>query len=394
MMKERNFGKIVNESFLILFMILLVFFANKKNELDQRIAVFAINGNKHILAAILLVVVFGLICVNKKNIKVDIVAKLLIIRFVLYLIPCLFVNESSELQIGFIMAVLCSVMAYIVGRENDCSDEFIALVMGAFAIIIALQIFITALIRGVGINSSNLKWWMVIPIGQTNTIGTYFLPMFILVDGLQNTKSGIYRTIFIAIEVLLVASVFFMGSRSTLILLIAYLAVRYLILSRISRAVAIKLLIALPIVLVAVIIFSQDIGAIFKFISQFNLNSLMYTRIRVYQESWDIFCKHIILGRGAYAYEAYDAVMAHNFILESLVENGIIGTVPFLVALILSLKELKSVKRFQNAYFYVVVFILIKSSIEPTFYSATFEIFFWLLVGLGIRKENAEESQY
>lgn len=172
--------------------------------------------------------------------------------------------------------------------------------------------------------------------------------------------------------------------------MVAYLAIRYLApRAKISRQMITRLLIAVPVVLVGVILLLfKNNGVAVQFVSQFSIDSLTYTRFRVYQEALDVFGKHILFGRGAYAYKVFDAVMAHNFILESLIENGVIGSIPFFAALIICLKQMKRIGRFQSTYFYAVIFMLIKALVEPTFYLASFEIFFWLLVGLGLRKEK------
>lgn len=211
MIKAHDFRRIVNELFLILFMLLLLLCVGEESELSKRIVVFTIRGSKHILTAVMLLITFGLTCIRKMRIKTDRVAELLIIRFLLYLIPCLFANENAQLQTGLIAAVACSFMAYTVGKENECSDRFIALALGGAACVISIQVLITAFTRGLNINSSDLKWWMVIPIGQTNAIGTYFLPMMILLDGLKNSKDGFRRYILVLIEVLLIASILLMG---------------------------------------------------------------------------------------------------------------------------------------------------------------------------------------
>ena len=228
MIKVRDFKRIINELFLISFMLILLLCVGEESELSKRIVVFTVKGSKHILTAVILAMTFCLTCIQKMRLKADRVVELLVIRFLLYLIPCLFVRDGSQLQTGLIAAVACSFMAYTVGKENECSDSFIALVLGGAACIISIQIFVTAFTRGLNINSSDLKWWMVIPIGQTNTIGTYFLPMMILLDGLKNTKNGFRRYILVLIEVVLMTSILFMGSRSTLILMAVYLVIRYL----------------------------------------------------------------------------------------------------------------------------------------------------------------------
>lgn len=390
MIKVRDFRRIINELFLISFMLILLLCVGEESELSKRIVVFTVKGSKHILTAVILVMTFGLTCIQKMRVKTDRVEELLIVRFFLYLIPCLLVRDGSQLQIGLIAAVACSFMAYTVGKENECSDGFIALVMGGAACVISVQVLITVFTRGLNINSSDLKWWMVIPIGQTNTIGTYFLPMMILFDGLKNTKEGFCRYILVLIEIILMASILFMGSRSTLILVVVYLAIRYLMLkAKISKQMMTRLLIAVPVVLAGVFLFLfKNNGVASQFASQFSINSLTYTRFKVYQEAMDVFEKYIFFGRGAYSYKVFDAVMAHNFVLESLIENGIIGSIPFFAAVIICIKQLKRIGRFQGTYLYAAILMLIKALMEPAFYLASFEIFFWLLVGLGLREEK------
>ena len=173
MIKVRDFRRIINELFLISFMLILLLCVGEESELSKRIVVFTVKGSKHILVAVILAMTFCLTCIQKMRLKTDRVAEFLVIRFFLYLIPCLFVRDGSQLQIGLIAAVACSFMAYTVGKENECSDSFIALVLGGAACVISIQVLVTVFTRGLNINSPDLKWWMVIPIGQTNAIGTY-----------------------------------------------------------------------------------------------------------------------------------------------------------------------------------------------------------------------------
>ena len=129
MIRVRDFKQVISGAFLIGFFLLLLFCVSGESELSKRIVVFSIEGSKPILAAIMLLLAFCLTCVHGMKVRTDSITKLLIVRFVLYLIPCFFVQESSQLQIGLIAAVACSFMAYSVGKEGICTDKFIAFVM-------------------------------------------------------------------------------------------------------------------------------------------------------------------------------------------------------------------------------------------------------------------------
>lgn len=388
MIKVSQYQRALGKIFLGTFLILLLFVSGQ-SELSNRIVVFTVHGNKNTLSGMLLLLTFCLFLVCGTKIKVDDVTSLLIVRFFLYLIPCVFVEESSQLQFGLIAAVGCSFVAYYLGKRGAYTERFISIAMGSAATIIALQVFITAITRGLSINSEALKWWMVIPIGQTNAIGTYFLPMLILLDGYKNEKQGKWRKILIFIELFLVLSTLFMGSRSTLILTIFYFVLRYFLLKlKFRRKELRNLIIYVFTLMVIVIVFLyNNTEAIMAFLSNFSLYSLTYTRLQVYQEAITVFGQHFIFGRGAYAYSAYDAVMAHNFVLESLIQSGIIGSIPFFLAIYICLKKIYAMKWLQKTYLYAIAFLLLKALMEPTFYLISFEIFFWLIVGLGMSRE-------
>lgn len=89
MIKVRDFRRIINELFLISFMLILLLCVGEESELSKRIVVFTVKGSKHILTAVILAMTFGLTCIQKMRLKTDRVAELLVIRFLLYLIPCL-----------------------------------------------------------------------------------------------------------------------------------------------------------------------------------------------------------------------------------------------------------------------------------------------------------------
>ena len=79
--------------------------------------------------------------------------------------------------------------------------------------------------------------------------------------------------------------------------------------------------------------------------------------------------------------------MVHNFVLESLIQSGIIESIPFFLAIYFCVKKIYAMKWLQKTYLYAIAFLLLKALMEPTFYLISFEIFFWLIVGLGMSRE-------
>lgn len=249
------------------------------------------------------------------------------------------------------------------------------------------QIVHTAIVRNLGAFSDDLKWHMVIPTGQTNTIGTYFIPMFIMIDGLRRLQRRRKKNVFFVIEALLVVLLPLMGSRSTLLITLLYIMIRYIMpRANFTRGTIVRTILSIVgctlILAVAMIVSSPTMES---FQTLFSLYSMTFSRFQVYKESVALFLEYPIFGRGPYSYHAYDAVFSHNFILETLVQQGIVGSIPFIAAIFIVVRRLKRLGRFHATYFYAVVFLLIKGLMEPTFFLLNFEIFFWFFVGAGCR---------
>lgn len=377
--------------FLVIFVFVTLFVANTENELTQRIAVFYLPGAKNYVFAALVAVYF-ILSLFKKNIRVDVVFLLLVLRFALYLIPTFWVSApNAELQIGLIIGVLLGAISYYLGKTAGISDQAFAIVLGIGAVIITIQIISTAIIRNLGVFSSDLKWYMVIPTGQTNAIGTYYIFMFIMFDGFRRVqRHKKRRTVLFVIEAFLIVVLPLMGSRSTLLLILLYVMVRYIMprasftQGAIIRTI-LSIIICILILIVAIIISSSTVEA---FLTLFNYRSMTYTRFEVYKEAFELFLEHPIFGRGPYSYHVYDAVMSHNFIIETLVQQGIVGSIPYVAALIIVLRRIKRTGKFHATYFYAIVFCLFKGLMEPMFFSANFEVFFWFFVGVACRKQK------
>lgn len=61
-------------------------------------------------------------------------------------------------------------------------------------------------------------------------------------------------------------------------------------------------------------------------LGRFGVSTLFSNRINVYKETMELIFQHLLFGRSAYSYHVFDAVKAHNWLLESLVQTGLIGT--------------------------------------------------------------------
>ncbi|MDE6583983.1 MAG: hypothetical protein K2K15_01145, partial [Anaeroplasmataceae bacterium] len=92
----------------------------------------------------------------------------------------------------------------------------------------------------------------------------------------------------------------------------------------------------------------------------------------------------------------FDAVSAHNFILEALIQTGIVGAILYLAILILVIKTFKSIKdkKLKRVALTFLIGVLVQGLAEPALFGLCFDTFFWLCIGFLVgqfRKSQKDE---
>lgn len=399
---KRNLFSIKKSNFTLLYAFILFFIMlfGFNSEVMESSVVFKnlvipyIEINITVVLALLSLGIIVLLLFFDKN-KVDIIMLLLLARIPLYFIPCLYVE--GNFRIGIAYAVVQCAFSYFIGyRYKGEFDKIIKLLL-VFSFAVSFEVFAVLIINNISIFSSSLKWYMVIPMGKSNFISCILLPIFIIVDNYyKDTK---YKILLYLYTIFMSVSVLATGSKLALVLLVMYLGfkvVKALCTNRkMNRRTFTRnavLAFAVIVGVVAVMFAMQEqVGIIIK---KFVENDIFENRLYVYKDTLALISDNVLLGRGAYSYQVFDAVKAHNFILESLVQTGLIGTSIYLFTLYFCYKKInkQSDSKAKQAVLAFMTMYLLQGMAEPNLFGAISDSFFWLIIGIGCSRRIYNEK--
>ena len=351
--------------------------------------------NITIIMATISFVTVGLISVLKSSSKISIIVLLLLVRFILYFLPYFYM--TGEFKIGIAYAMLQCAIAYYIGSSYKTDFSIFVKILLIFSIALAIEVFSVLVINHISIFAVDLKWYMVLPLGKSNYISCILLPIFVLVDRFY--KYG-RRWLMLAYTGFMFAAVVGTGSKGAMILFLGYFVykiIRNMVISKkISRKVLVRSsAVFLVVILVIVLIIQHFHSGISNIVLKFITNNIFENRIKVYYDVVKLIFQHLLLGRSAYSYIAFDATKAHNFLLESLLQTGIIGTLIFVYVLTLLWKKVKYISdestRFAMIGFFCIY--LIQGLYEPNMFGTVSNTFFLLIVGIGCSRNAFYEKR-
>ena len=326
-------------------------------------------------------------CFLSGKLRIDNVALLLFVRIFLYFMAALSI-DNGIFKIGIAYAIVQCFFAYVIGRSYRDDLKTILRVLIAFTFVICVEVFYVLIVNNLSVFSSSLKWYMVLPLGRYNYICCILLPIYALVLNyyLQNRIFIYIYSILIGIATLCT------GSRWGLLVFLLILFAT--VVKEMGKAKVKKksLIVAMGIVLVAsvlVLVNGNRVDYLLSGTIARYEGRIAYSRLLVYKDVLDLFWEHPLLGRSAFSYVAYDAVKAHNFLLESLVQTGILGSIIFLVCLIKVFKLIKkgSPSLSKSFVMFYMVFLL-QGLAEPNMFGASSDFFFWLLLGIFVSQST------
>ncbi len=374
--KRCTINKKINEVIIYLYFIVLLFIHNsEKMSYQGDIFVRYIVGNKSLYIMIIGIIGFLFFLFSKvnKKIKIDDISILLFLRFLFFIIENTIIyilgTVNTEFQTGIILAYLMSFCFYLIGKSEN-NKKLLSNLCFLSSIIIVVQLILTFIGENLSY-TSDLKWWMVIPIGQTNTIGCYLIGMLMYVYCFENnSKKKNIMSIVSLIGIILTYS------RSGLIMYMIFII--FTLINKLkskNQNVKIRTILkTLILICFAAIFIINNIN----FFDRFSVDNLSSSRLKVYKEGIALFSDHILFGIGAYSYHIYDAVKAHNWILESLIETGTIGSILFYILIYKVYKKIKLNSKIMIPFFSIY---LIHGLVEPNLFTVSFDSFFWLLIG-------------
>ena len=262
-------------------------------------------------------------------------------------------------------------------------------------IVIGFQIFYTMFYYKISFFSDSLKWYMVIPLGRSNYISCILLPIYVMINFYLVEKNKILLSLIYSIYIFL--CVLGTGSKWGILLFIIFCVITNIKYFKkiILRKNGVYLFVLIALILFIPFVFNDCVSFIEEIIDKFTSNNIFYNRIQVYKGAIDLIFDNFLFGRSAYYYFIYDASKAHNFILESLIQTGFIGTIIYIIIFVIAIRKVVSIEnRIQrNCFLLFIISYLIQGLAEPNLFGATSYAFFWFIVGFAVsfcynRKEN------
>ncbi len=356
----------------------------------------------YILLCTLTFVIFS----TKKSKYLDLISIILFVRIVLYIIPLLYI-DNVEGYWGNYFAVVVSFFAYLISSQNHNRDisKVINKSITIFLTIISLQIIhLFFILRAkYGILSINLlKFYMVTPIGASNYIACVILPLLMYTYYSDITKKTKLSIIVISLSALLIIQ-----SKNAIFVLVIFMSIKLIVaymrsIRKIRDSSGIKNTILIITIIMIIMLITIIYFTLRYFIIKWNMgmnydntslyetiNALTSNRLNVYVIEIKRWTEHIFLGNGL-TY-VLGQLRSHNWLIDLLVQSGIIGFAIFIIALIYWYKKISRYLNKSNlikSAFYLCIIILLQGLAEVSIFTISIDVLFWFMVGISISEVN------
>lgn len=388
--KKNNVCDIVILVFWCLFFLIHSFVVNEENmssESSERIIIPYINANSTILVLGITLLTLVVLVIFQR-IRFDKIFPVFLIRIALYFIPMLYI--TGEYKWGLACAIFQTMFAYYIGCSYGGNFKKVVNIMIVFSLVMGAEIVSVLLLRNLSIfDIMDIKYYMRLPIGQTNTLGCLIVIIYIVTDVFYaKSRHQIIKTVyFLFLLFCLLAT----GTRSGIILMVLYYVYKFVHFLFVDKVVNVKsfiwkVFLFATLVLITLLVFIYNFDLVVPIIKRFTIDSMSENRIKVYSEVWSWFLMNPILGRSAYSFHAFDASKAHNWLLESLVQTGIVGTAIYLILLYSVYRKTRNIQStvVRKTIRAFIIVTLIHGSVEPNLFSFMLDTFFWFFVGAGV----------
>lgn len=392
--------KIGKYSFIkILFSIILIMFIFN-NGLDNArdLAVFNIPIKYSYVIIIFLefIALLYIIFINKE-IKIDFIAVLLVLKIVLYTFMLLYEPNSIN-NLKPYLSVIQSVILYVImiSIPTYKTKNFIKNFMKFYFIIICVQtIYITISTSLSGVEFWRIKQYVQIPIGGSNFIASTIILLFAFI--ICNEEKGYKSNILIAISII---GMFFTRSKSAIVILVLLIISEFFSFSNIKRNKKkfIMGIFSIMFLIIVIKVLNDNFPDFFNTYTNMYNNLLSDNesgtemafngRFSIYDRAIDILQENFLFGIGL-DYSAVVGMLAHNFILDNMLNAGI-----FNLILLIMYFGICGLRFFQNSKSdnlikgsgKMLFFVLIHGLFEPNIGGFIFDFPMWIIIGIGMRR--------
>ncbi len=392
--------KIGKYSFIkILFSIILIMFIFN-NGLDNArdLAVFNIPIKySYVIITVLEFVALLYILLINKEIKMDIITILLIFKIILFTFILLYDADSIK-NLKTYLSLVQSLILYIImiSIPTENIKGFIKNFMKFYLIVICIQtIYITLNVSLSGTEFWRIKNAVQIPIGGSNYIASTIIMLFAFI--ICNEDKKYKGNILIIITII---GMFFTRSKSAIVILVILIISEFFKLSNIKKDKR-KILIgifAIVFLYIAIRILGDIFPDFFDTYKNMYNNLLLGSesgteaafngRFSIYNRSIDVLKDNFLLGVGL-DYSNIIGILAHNFILDTLLRAGIFNLI--LLSMYFGISGLRF---FENSKYdnlirgagKMLFFVIIHGLFEPNIGGFIYDFPMWIIIGIGMRR--------
>ena len=345
--------------------------------------------------------------IKKDSINADVINFLLLFRIGIYLIPLIYIYNTNGF-FGNYFSVIASLMTYLVFSSKNIDNYSSYNRLIKFIIIIT---FIQTIITAININSTGksiyYKLYMETPIGSSNFIGCIILPMIVFIIFFEEKKY--IKSLIIILGLITLILIRSKNALIVFLIFIVYFLIKKLVKSffnlknYMDKRLSIFLICFISFFILTIAFFivkfvlnkfymgiQLDGNGILKIINAFSSG-----RLDVYLAELTRWSNNPLFG-GGMVYKVGE-MRAHNWIIEALVQSGILGLTVFFILLCIWYRKIKfyiKKDKFIRACFISVIAILLQGLFEVSIFTTSIDILLWIFIGLSISKVNKLKYNY
>ena len=323
---------------------------------------------------------------NIRNMQMDFVSILLLGRCMLFTVGLFFWNNYQNALTRY-LAVIISFIVYTIFYNLDVGEKKFANFCKAIFIVLCIQT-IVASINALGVDTeiNNIKVFIRVPIGGSNYISCFLvllLPIIITLE--ENSK---VRKILLIIGFL---SIIATRSVSGIVCLTLYSIILF---GNIKRKRVLIGGISFIVICISSLLLIQykrpDFFARYLNVLKKVFSGDLTTFFDAFNGRFDIYFAAIhllkdspILGYGVGYANYLLGQLAHNWIIESLLQAGMINLLCVICIWISIFRKCKNKRGLRSAVALklMLILVLIQGLVEPNLFAFSFDFFFWMCVG-------------
>lgn len=329
-----------------------------------------------------------------QDFRLPFVGLLLLLRLFLFTVNTLFIAVERETLFEQVVTTFCAILILAICENQELSVKN---TLTPFLILTDIQLFYSVASKGFNLGKAEIT----AGIGNSNYAATFLL---LCVAYLFFTDKEIFDKIVLCVSVVALLITQSFACYFALVVIIAVWAFEKIDWKS-SASLKKAGIIALAGIFCIVCFFASKIGrpvyqlicTKMEYLFQGNLKNFSSSRTELYAFSFSNIKKHILFGAinnvdTAHALNCrFQGYRTHNFVLESLLLYGIVGSLINAAILYIFFKECKGKKK--HALLMSFIAVLVHGLFEPNFFTMHFEVVIWLIIGCGLRTEKKTDNK-